>query len=185
MRNDTPKSPQFLRALGALCGRTQLALDGFDAEGGLGYTIEIWQNWRIQHENINGNLWKYRMTHDDICFTKSTSDLGLVPEKGYSHWLYGNETLGKMWLENIIFLWMEVFWYHIFRQSRGTMCDRKFISKDVWGDIPMFLENPTGIHSMSDIFTIQVGGERGYIQAGWSVETHFPIIWMVKFVVED
>jgi hypothetical protein len=44
-----------------------------------------------------------------------------------------------------------------------------------FGDIPMFLENPTGIHSMSDIFTIQVGGERGYIQAG-SVETHFPII---------
>ncbi|CAL1138654.1 unnamed protein product [Cladocopium goreaui] len=33
IKNDTPKSPQFLRALGALCGRTQLALDGFDAEG--------------------------------------------------------------------------------------------------------------------------------------------------------
>ena len=98
---------------------------------GLGYTIEIWQNWRIQHGNINGNLWKYRMTHDDICFTKWTSDLGLVPEKWYSHWLYGNETLGKMWLETIIFLWMEVFWYHIFRQSHGTMCDRKFISKNV------------------------------------------------------
>jgi hypothetical protein len=27
--------------LGALCGRTQLALDGFDAEGGLGWDIPL------------------------------------------------------------------------------------------------------------------------------------------------
>ena len=37
-------------------------------------------------------IWRFRMTYDDTCFTKWTYDLGSLPEKGYyTHWLYGKE----------------------------------------------------------------------------------------------